>query len=562
MKKLLSLILATTILVSGMTLGGCGNKGGVTIDKSKTQLYVSYFNGGFGSNWIDQMKSEFETAYANASFEEGKTGVQIIINKHKNTATNKNFDMLTDNSYVFFNENVPYGEYANSKLLDITDVINGTFDINEVAGYEAIPDIAEKDIIGKFSDLQKSALNIGSEQAPSYYAIPHYEGYYGLTYDAELFDDEGYFMYADGSFGATSGDENLSTGPDGEVGTYDDGLPNTYADFFNLCKIIADDGNVPMIFSGAYSFYIMGVISALIADYNGFDNERLLYTFNGTTDKYVESITNGVPNLVSKKIENSNGYDAFKQAGYYYGLSFLYELINGQNKEFLHDDCFKSSFSHTSAQSKYILSARTKPADIAMLAEGIWWQNEATSSFADMEKNYKNAGKNDRNFKFMPLPKATADEVGKGLTLLESQSSYIMVRKNMPEKYIPLTKLFIQYCNTTDALKKFTVYDNTPRALNYTVTEDDMKEFSSFSKSVFEIKNDKNTKIIYQLSDNNLYLDNMGTFKKDKALQYGKYTAVSNAMNDDKKLTAETYFNGLYKSWKDRWAGEFGAYFN
>ena len=54
----------------------------------------------------------------------------------------------------------------------------------------------------------------------------------------------------------------------------------------------------------------------------------------------------------------------------------------------------------------------------------------------------------------------------------------------------------------------------------------------------------------------------MGTFKKDKALQYGKFTAVSNAMNDAKTLTAETYFNGLYKSWKDRWAGEFDAYFN
>ncbi len=565
MKKLVSLILAACLIVSGMSLAGCGNKGGEKIDKNKTQLYVSHFSGGFGEKWIYQMKEEFQNKYANVSFEDGKTGVQVIISPHKNTATNKNFDMTSDNAYVFFNENVPYGEFVNNnKLLDITDVVNGTFDINNVAGLESAPDFsdADKKIIDKFTDVQQTGLNKGLEQAPAYYAIPHYEGYYGLTYDAELFDKEGYYMYADGTFGAKSTSKNLSTGPDGEEGTYDDGLPNTYADFFNLCALISEK-NIPMIFSGADSFYIMNVINALITDYNGYENEKLAYTFNGTSTKYVTGWNGDTPTIGEKPISNANGYDVFNQAGYYYGFDFLNKLINLQNKEYLYTDCFTESFTHTSAQSKYILSGyRTETQAIAMLAEGIWWQNEATPSFDEMAKDFPASGKEDRNFKFMPLPKATADEVGKGLTLLESQNSYIMIRSNMPEKYIPLAKLFLQFCNTTDALKKFTIYDNTPRALKYEVNADDMKDFSTFSKSIFEIKNDKNTKIIYQLSTNNLFLDNMGVFKKDKALQYGSYTAASNAMDSDENLTAKTYFEGLYNSWQNRWASEFSAYIN
>ena len=562
MKKILSTVLAASVVLSGTMFVGCGGaEVGEQVDESKTQIFVSHFNGGYGNVWINEMKAQFEEAYKSVSFEEGKTGVQVMITDHKNTATNKNFDIASDDAYVFFNENVPYNEFVSmNKIMDITDVVNGTFDINNVAGYENVPDIADKDIIGKFSSLQKTALNRGTESAAAYYAIPHYEGYYGFTYDAEMFDNNGYYMYDDGQFGAYSDSEGLSTGPDGLTGTYDDGMPNTYEDFFKLCDLIAGDGNVPIIFSGEYQFYITNVINALIADYNGLDEERLYYTFDGTTQSYVTGFEGDTPVLGEKEITNENGYDVFRQAGYYYGFSFLYEMINQNDGAYLYDQCFTDGFSHTNTQNKYLLSGRTSQADIAMIADGIWWTAEATGTFNTMTTNYPKSSAMERQFKFMPLPKATQEQVGEGRTLLESQNSYIMMRKGMPEKYVPLAKLFVQFCNTESSLKEFTLKSGLPRALSYELSDAELATLTPFAKSVFETKSDENTKIVYQLSDNALDSDNATKFKKDKALAYGSFEFASKAMFNDSTVTAKSYFEGLANSWKAKWSDEFSSY--
>lgn len=581
-KKIISTILAALIACGSLSLAACDRGENVEqIDKSKTQIYVSNFNGGFGSEWLDKIKTSFEEDYKDASFESGKKGVQVVIKKHKNLGSAMVGTLTDDSNYVFFLEDVPYGEmvYGN-QILDITDVVNGTFDINTATGDNTIPDVTDKNIIGKFSDIQASSLAIESK----YYAIPHYEGYYGFTYDADLFEKKHYYMGYDPdeypnydpanpdlnkvefSTGFSINDGNLlSPGPDGIHGTYDDGLPVTYADFYKLCEQMTSDGVTPMIWSGQYGFYISNAINQLIADYNGYDNETLGYTFNGKSTKYVTGFDgNGNPIIGEKDITNANGYDYFKQAGHYYGLSFLEKLVDTDG--FLYKDCFTGSFSHTDAQNNYLLSGKVntmKP--IAMLAEGIWWQNEASGQFSAMEKAYPNSGKTQRNLKFMPMPKATKADVG-ATTLLESQNSYMVIRKNVDEQYIPLCKLFVQYVNQTEKLQEFTLTSNTPKALKYEMTDTQMSQLTPFAKSIMEIKNAKNksgvitTKVVYQLSTNPLYLNNKSKFKKYETLAYGTNTYPATAFNDTKSLTAKDYFNGLYDSWKGRWNSDFAAY--
>ena len=71
MKKLLKQI-AVGGLAGLVSFGvvGC-NRGGESVDESKTQLYVATFAGGFGSSWMDTLADRFETKYANVSFETG-----------------------------------------------------------------------------------------------------------------------------------------------------------------------------------------------------------------------------------------------------------------------------------------------------------------------------------------------------------------------------------------------------------------------------------------------------------------------------------------------------------
>ena len=59
--------------------GGGGT--GITeeVDYSRTQLYVSNFNGGYGDEWLYKLKTRFEEFYKETIFEEGKKGVQVLI---------------------------------------------------------------------------------------------------------------------------------------------------------------------------------------------------------------------------------------------------------------------------------------------------------------------------------------------------------------------------------------------------------------------------------------------------------------------------------------------------
>ena len=53
------------------------------IDKNRTQLYVYNCNSGFGTEWIAGVKARYEELHKNDVYEEGKKGIQIIINNEK-----------------------------------------------------------------------------------------------------------------------------------------------------------------------------------------------------------------------------------------------------------------------------------------------------------------------------------------------------------------------------------------------------------------------------------------------------------------------------------------------
>ena len=563
-KKLLALLVAIVVLF-GCTACGGGGAGKEIVDVNRTQIYVSHFAGGFGSEWLTKIKLDFEEEYKDVSFEEGKVGVQVILDNHKLIGSKQLAAILGNANYIFINEDVSYWDVVKtSSALDITDVVTGTFDINKATGDETIPDIldSERAIVNKFTDLQKASLKIDNK----YYTIPHYEAYNGFTYDAELFNKNNYFLADNGDYTNENSGLTLSAGPDGVKGTYDDGLPATYDEFFLLCEIMISDGVIPMVWSGEWEMYITQAINQLAVDANGYANEQLAYTFNGTSTSWIADWTedeNGriAPGAGEKKIENSNGYETFNTEGYFYALDWLERITRLAGA--VHDNSYVDSFSHTGAQREFMLSSRElskKP--IAMLAEGIWWENESASFFTNMSNRYPNSGIQDRDFRFMPMPKATADKVGK-TTLLESNNAYTFIKANTPEKYVPLCKLFVQYMNTTARLQQFTVLTNTPKALMYELTEEQMNALTPFGRSILEMKNaevngEKYTQVLYQVSDNPFYLRNRTKLKRvdvfGKGTQLWPSVTMHNNLNTNVG-TAKYYFDNFFMSpWKTGWS--------
>lgn len=541
-KKLTAVGLSAIMALSVLAFAGCGAVGDEEepIDPTRTQLYVSNFNGGYGDEWLRKVKARFEEMQKDVSYEDGKKGVQIMIHNNKEGVF---ATMGITTEEVFFTEKVNYGDYVSEKfLLDITDIV--TEPLSEYGEEGTIED--------KFTDVQKNYLKMEGK----YYAIPHYEGYSGINYDIDLFEDYGFYFKDGGGF-VTDG-MNLSersAGPDGEKGTWDDGLPVTYEEFFALCDRIYQNGIVPVSWTGANQHYINTVATALHADYEGLEQMMLNYTFDGTaTDLIsVDEATEEVTELPDVQIDEENGYELYSQAGRYYALKFVEKLVSTSN--YYSTGSFNLAQSHMGAQEDFLYGrfSSSKPR-IAMLLEGIWWQNEAKGIVADMVATYgERASMENRRFGFMPFPKAN-ENAHPGLTLYDNMNSLSFINARIPEYKIPLAKKFLQFCATDESIIEFMQETNTPKALRFEMTEEEKSALSYYGRQVLEMREEAD--IVYPNSTTNLFLNNTSSFivHTQQWLTSANDIYPSKALRpEDGGKSAETYFRQLREGAETRW---------
>ena len=302
MKKLMALILTAAMALS---IAACGAKVTEEADASKTTLYVGNYAGGVGSEWLESAMAKFEEKYADVSFEEGKKGVQLILGENnKTTMAGQQLEQLISASKteIFFTEDVSYHAWVNKGLLhDITGITE-----EKLTEYGEDKSIAEK----MYPELAE-----GLKVNGKYYALPFWESFYGLVYNATLFDENSWYISEDGQFTNASG--KLGAGPDGKKGTYDDGMPATYEEFFAMMDEMVKDNVTPIQWGSRE--YITWFFGSLFADYEGFDDLMLNYTFDGETDlvKYDTLDTEKLTYKTEKvAITQKNGYELARQEGY------------------------------------------------------------------------------------------------------------------------------------------------------------------------------------------------------------------------------------------------------
>ena len=551
MKKFIVFCLTAVMMLVAV---GCGADD-AGIDKTKTQLYVSNYNGGYGTEWLKQVKDRFETEYAGTSFEAGKTGVQIIIHADKDGYYGKGlFDrMSTTSDEVFFSEGITFNDYVSKGyMLDISDVVTGE-------------NSDGKTIESKMSVEQKSALQIGDK----YYCVPHYAAFTGINYDIDLFNNKSLYYAKDGAPSEagytgvveyTDLEGDRSAGPDGEYGTYDDGLPATYGEFFALCGYMKNTlGITPFCWTGQYhATYSRWILAALAADYEGKEQMRLNYDFNGTAKNLVRvSGSNIVPDANPTTIQNSNGYEMYRSAGRYYALKFFENILDNRYYE---STSMGNSSSAISAQSTYLRS-RSENKSIAMLLEGIWWENEATPTFNEMaEVISEDWAMSNRRFGMMPLPKVSADKIGEKPTLLDNNDSYAFIRKNIDSSKVELAKLFLKYCNTDASLQEFTTVVGLPKALNYDMGSN-VTWKSTYSKNVWDLY--KSADKVYPISQNPLYLSSQSTFVYYTTFNTDTETSAIDALYNGH--SAEEHFAGIISSStrsQEYWNKHYQEYWN
>ena len=592
--KVLSIVICLLIALSSMASVGCSPKREEAVDKTKTQLYIATYGGGYGTAFVQDIEDRFEkwTMDNQKHYEEGKTGVQIFktASKSKYTASALVDTIDTDKYEVYFITGDDLDAFMEGNdLYDITNIVTAPnqFDENGAS------------VASKMRKEMEDHHNLGTATNPSYYSLPFVDGSSGLSYDKDVFNKHvlyfakggcpseysaftqsnnanavsGEFSGWDFSDGVGDGKDNiagnnddcnplLSAGPDGLYGTDDDGLPATLEEFDILLTIMKESGVKSIIWSGQYETEYSPFLARTFANnYHGLLESSILKDGGGESGRKTSIITgfNGDEPIIDDDytISLDNIEDVTKQAGYYYGLK-MYEMILESGTE---DASVWENWSHTETQYKYVCSLPDgEISDIAFILDGTWWENEANSAntFGDCVKYYgANYSRENRNFAYFPMPWVDESQIGGKYTMAGGGGSFI-VSSRLPAEKAELIKDFIHFAFSDESLQRMTINIGIPAPFNYEMngvpdatkpTETYYDLMSSFTRSFYNVY--KKADIVYNFVDPAIKtrlkdINNVITYMSSCNDSGDSYTTFPSAYHGSSHISAKTFFLGLY----------------
>ena len=534
MKKTRILILPLSALLV-VSLTSCKKKGMSHDVDGKAIINIANYDGGVGYDWINtivnRLNSEFADYQDDTLKANGLKGVYFNVDTNTSYYGQKleSGGLIAD---IYFTEMVDYAFLARKGLfLDVSDVIKES--LEEFGDTGSIED--------KLDPSMRAYLQCINDK---YYGLPFYEGFYNMIYDVDVFDANGAFFDRDGNLGETSASDNLSVGPDNVEGTWDDGLPRTYAEFDMLMDSLSGSYTNIALAKNALA-YSNRYLQNLYVNYEGKEQTLLNYTFNGTAQNLVDSFDGSGDPVISSRAINSyaDGVELQRQAGKYYALDFMEKhllngnLITGGTDIEIFKDFINTKYGGASKLNSY-----------ACMIDGSWWENKAKSTLQSDEA--RGGGKLNRRFGILPAPKVDASELGKKQTCVSLNSAFCFVSANTV--YPQLAKKVFKAFHTQQSLSTFTSSTSMTRAFNYTLTTEDLANTSYFAKQLIDMKNTYD--VVYPVSSVTQAINKKSDFNMEK-YPWSISAYISNPFNEllNNRETAVSYFQKMYTYAKGWW---------
>lgn len=561
MKKFFTNLIAISLTLGvalGATACGIGVVDEGSVDNSKTQLNIASYSGGGGYKWLDDAIKRFEEKYKDFSFEEGKMGVEIHAYHDKLYSQSKTIDDIATSDKDIYFAPASYQQMARgTDMMDITSWIteSSTFD--------------SKTIESKMDDSTKEILKVNG----NYYGLPYYDFFPGATYDAGLFEEKNLYFSdqtdTDGTKKFVSKTyKTKSCGPDRAFGTYDDGLPSSYQEFYKLLDQMVKMGVIPFAFNGGATHYTNMLMAGLTANLVGVEGMKANVNFdsNGTPVEIVTSFDGNTPVIGNIVLTEENAYLIKQSAGLYYASEFCEKIFS--NTQYFDIKSAAETSQNISAMDRFLRSGwdqRISQNYIAMIIEGSYWYNEAISEgVMDTAKKYDPSGNGGvKDLKFMPFPHqyaGTVTPVAEGeqpesQVLLSVSQAYCFARKEMPEERKEVAKLFVQFCYSDEELALAELSNNgVSRSLNYDTTSI-QNNLPTYAKSLNEMKDQasKNGTLFITQSQNHIFLkhnefalaQNDSYWRSSPSGKSAVSTVYDAFFGGKDKLTAKEYFQGL-----------------
>ena len=411
-KTVRALALMMALATSGVVLASCGGNNGNGGGSSKNEIVVEPFSGsGFGYQWLKDLASEWMKDNPNYTI------------KVKENSTYLSGTQLSQIEAGTTTTDVYFGSYPNYS----SGFYKGYFeDLTDMLSMKPEGGLTVQEKIVDFDNWKKVASKVVYDEATGEfshsgcYMLPHSITLTGLVYDHDHFLDNGWLTYAANTdevkssltaqgitfeesgdkliFKSATGitnyeadDEILAAGKDGKYGTYDDGQPQTMADFEAMVENIIASNKIPFIYS-SMDEYVTELVNAYVVQYAGMDAYDALTAFdsNGKEIKLRDGS--------SAVIDWNNGYLAHSVEGIESAVSFV-------NKYFVKDSkCFTTGNYVQDAQDKFISGGIGQGDYVAMLMEGNWFELEASETLKAAGKRNPQKGDGKVDYRMMLLP--------------------------------------------------------------------------------------------------------------------------------------------------------------
>ena len=548
MKKVGSILLAAVLSLGFVGCGGQvvnpGESGGVALDPNKDTMYISVFNGGYGHEWLKTIVNDY-----NAARPDNKYNIGIKANKDEFSTISAQVEAGTFTSDIFFSNLYIYKLINTNSLENIADV------------WDSQPD--------NDGDTVRSLMFTADEYAAAYgdgkgglYGLPLQESVRTFVYDHDLFLTYGLLYDDQGNF--TNSEAAVSKGNDGIKGTYDDGHPQTEAQWDAMVKKADSIYGNAFSYTGKFGIYVNDLYYSIAAQYDGLDKFMLNYTFDtNTTLGYDFGDGNG-----ETIINLDNAYKLAEMKGRTKGLQFMDQYLAckdvtiGTNSPYVYSIAGTLGYSHTDAQNDFILNtARDNPQKIAMLFEGDWWENEAKTTFKALEDaKYDDYAFRTRNYRFMTLPYFEGQAEARNVkTYSVADNMYIAAVKQTDATKKEIVHDFLKFMYQKKYIQNFTVESGGVMPFNVDLTTEQKAKLSPFTKNFLELYHDRtnnkffNTQIFWNTYDTH----KCGAFPAMNSTD-GYYQLINALYYAD----AATLQNEMIASWNDNYAGKVATYQN
>ncbi len=571
-KNTLALVLAAVVSTTAVagTLTGCFGGGETSVKPDATQTtYVKllHYDAGFGRTYIEKTARAFEEAVKDVEYETGKKGVYIDIEHTQTSATGKSLlETLPSSPYDLFLSNGNSVETLKNSgaVMDLTSLAKAkSSDENTLSEYADETSIYER----MFADAQENYTATDGKM----YSLPVFLMSYHLYYDAQLVADRGLYIKDGSTDTQLSFTKNLAQaqkGVDGVKGTADDGLPETYDQFYLWLAKVEDSNITPMHYSGLYQQHIEFALQQFWADFEGKDNVKACWTFDGTKMKDLINVDDegNVTYLPETEITLENGYMVQKQEGRYRVMQLAKKLADSMSTadKWIHNYAFSGSETHTEAQGTFVASKySSKP--ILMFADGSYWEAEASDKFSAYES--RNGGKLDRKIAVLPTPKYSRADVGEDsrTTVLADVGLDMYAHKHVETATNKQAVIdFLMYFNQAEQMDMQHAESASMRPYTYEIDSVVSANMSHMLKDYYALMTSERTDVVSTTANNDFVRANTDALDRYYWIFYSQfredgdeksYLSVKTFKENTSHevlVTAEDYFNGFYRYFTKR----------